>query len=186
MDDQKALATDATRQLAITCELLVDIAKDVMKLAGKQQVHLVTAESCTSGLLVNTLSEAPGAAQLLHGGFVTYTKTNKTAVLGVPANLLAEKGAVGPEVAARMAEGALADSPADLAAAITGVAGPDPDEDGNPVGLVWIAVLRRGQTPALLQRQYGDQGRDVVRRLAVRDALVEIKKQLDPDRQQEH
>jgi nicotinamide-nucleotide amidase len=89
------------------------------------------------------LSEVPGAADHLQGGFVVYTKTNKSHALSVPANLLNSRG-VCPEVA--MAEGALARSPADVAVALTGVAGPDPDEDGNPVGLVCIAVVPRGRT----------------------------------------
>jgi nicotinamide-nucleotide amidase len=91
------------------------------------------------------LSEVPGAADHLQGGFVVYTKTNKSHALSVPANLLNSRG-VCPEVARAMAEGALARSPADVAVALTGVAGPDPDEDGNPVGIVCIAVVPRGRT----------------------------------------
>jgi hypothetical protein len=74
------------------------------------------AESCTSGLLASVLSEAPGAANLLHGGFVTYTKRNKTVALGVPEETLITKGAVNEEVARAMAEGALKRSPADMSA----------------------------------------------------------------------
>ena len=113
---------------------LLNAAERVMALAKEKRLTLVTAESCTSGLLAAVLSEAPGAAELLHGGFVTYTKCHKTIALGVPEALLTRKGAVCPEVAAAMAQGALARSAADLATAITGVAGPSPDEDGNPVG----------------------------------------------------
>jgi nicotinamide-nucleotide amidase len=119
------------------------IAERVLALAGERDLTIITAESCTSGLLATTLSEAPGAAKLLHGGFVTYTKANKAAALGVGADLLERRGAVCPEVAAAMAEGALARSPADIALAITGVAGPAKDEDGNPVGLVCIAIARK-------------------------------------------
>jgi nicotinamide-nucleotide amidase len=155
---------------------LVDIAKRVLALAGKHQVSLITAESCTSGLLATTLSEAPGAADLLHGGFVTYTKENKTAALGVSADLLQSRGAVCPEVAAAMAKGALARSPADIAVAITGVAGPAKDEDGNPVGLVCIAVATRPHPPSLLTRCYGDVGRDTVRERAMKDALLEVER----------
>jgi nicotinamide-nucleotide amidase len=92
---------------------LAAIAKRVLALAGERGSGIVTAESCTSGLLASALSEAPGAAQLLHGGFVTYTKANKTAALGIPGDLLyGPRGAVSPEVATAMAEGALARSPA--------------------------------------------------------------------------
>ena len=157
---------------------LTAIAKRVLALAGERRLSIVTAESCTSGLLATALSEAPGAAELLHGGFVTYTKENKTAALGVPADLLHTLGAVCPEVAAAMAEGALARSPADVALAITGVAGPDKDEDGNPVGLVCIAVVRKSFPLSLLERNYGDIGRDAVRERAMKDALLELERRL--------
>ena len=99
------------------------------------------------------------AAKLLHGGFVTCTKANKTAALGVRRDLLyGPLGAVSPEVAMAMAEGALARSPADVAIAITGVAGPDKDEDGNPVGLVCIAVARKSLPRSVFERNYGDIG----------------------------
>jgi nicotinamide-nucleotide amidase len=157
---------------------LAAIAKRVLTLAGDRHLGIITAESCTSGLLATALSEAPGAAELLHGGFVTYTKENKTAVLGVAADLLCTRGAVCPEVAAAMAEGALARSPADIAIAITGVAGPDKDEDGNPVGLVCIAVARKSLPPSVLERYYGDLGRDAVRERAMIDALREVERLL--------
>jgi nicotinamide-nucleotide amidase len=157
---------------------LAAIAKRVLALAGDRHLSIITAESCTSGLLATALSEAPGAAELLHGGFVTYTKENKTAALGVAADLLSTLGAVCPEVAVAMAEGALARSPADVAIAITGVAGPDKDEDGNPVGLVCIAVARKSLPPSVLERHYGDLGRDVVRERAMIDALREVERLL--------
>jgi nicotinamide-nucleotide amidase len=150
---------------------LVDAARELVELAQQKGLSLITAESCTSGLLSLILSEAPGAAELLHGGFVTYTKRHKSDGLGVPWALLQAKSAVCPEVAAAMAEGALARSPADLAAAITGVAGPSRDEDGNPVGLVCIAVARRGHPTATLEKRYGDIGREAVRETAIADAL---------------
>src|SRR5438132_14417103 len=103
---------------------LIEAAEDVLALAKQKDQTIITAESCTSGLLASVLSEAPGAAELLHGGFVTYTKRHKTVALDVPEELLHGKGAVCPEVAIAMAEGALAHSTADLAVAITGVAGP--------------------------------------------------------------
>jgi len=155
---------------------LAPLAQEVLAVAGKRRLTLITAESCTSGLLATTLSEAPGASEFLHGGFVTYTKQNKTAALGVPADLLHRLGAVHAEVAVAMAEGALARSPAQVAAAITGVAGPAPDEDGNPVGLVYIGVARKSFPPSVLQRNYGDIGRDAVRGQAIRDALLELQR----------
>lgn len=153
---------------------LLNAAERVMALAKEKRLTLVTAESCTSGLLATALSEAPGAADLLHGGFVTYTKCHKTIALGVSEALLARKGAVSPEVATAMAEGALARSAADLAAAITGVAGPSPDEDGNPVGLVCIAVARRGFSTVHVRKEYGEIGREAIREQAMAEALAQL------------
>jgi nicotinamide-nucleotide amidase len=160
---------------------LAAMAKRVLARACERGLGIVTAESCTSGLLASALSEAPGAAELLHGGFVTYTKANKIAALGVPADILRTRGAVCPEVAIAMAEGALARSPADVAIAITGVAGPDKDEDGNPVGLVCIAVARKSFPSVVFERRYGDIGRDAVRERAMIDALHEVERLLVAD-----
>jgi nicotinamide-nucleotide amidase len=154
---------------------LVEAAKAVLAAAKIRKLSIVTAESCTSGLLASVLSEAPGAAELLEGGFVTYTKRNKTLALGVPEELLRTKGAVGEDVARAMAQGALARSAAEVSVAITGVAGPAPDEDGNAVGLVCIAVARRGHRPHSFQRNYGDLGRDRVRERAMQDALAALR-----------
>jgi len=79
---------------------LVALARRALQLAGEKNLSLITAESCTAGKLSALLSEAPGAADRLHGGFVTYIKENKTRALGVPEQLLAEQGAVCPAVAA--------------------------------------------------------------------------------------
>lgn len=106
---------------------------------------VVTAESCSGGRLAQAFAKAEGASENFHGGVVTYTKAMKHAALGVPEKLLAEQTAVAAPVAAAMAEGALARSPADIAVSITGVAGPNPDEDGNPVGLVFCGIAQRGE-----------------------------------------
>ena len=163
-----------TGDLALAAAHVLDVAK-------KRNLTIVTAESCTAGMLSTLLSEAPGASEYLHGGFVTYTKENKTKVLGVSEHLLAEKSAVCTEVAVAMAEGALRRSPADLAVAVTGVAGPEPDEDGNPVGRACIAVARRGYETSYFARNYGDIGRDAVRQRAVADALSELIRMADKD-----
>lgn len=122
---------------------VAELAREAIELAGAQKLKIVTAESCTAGALSTVLSGAPGAGQVLQGGFVVYTKPCKTAVLGIPEYVLA-KSAVTPEVARAMATGALgACRCADVAISITGVAGPEPDEDGNPVGLAYAAVADR-------------------------------------------
>jgi nicotinamide-nucleotide amidase len=158
---------------------LVDLAERALATARRRNLTIVTAESCTAGKLAALLSEAPGAAEHLHGSFVTYTKANKVKALGVDAGLLKAKGAVCREVALALAEGALHRSPADVAVAITGVAGPDPDEDGNPVGLVCIAVARHGREPLHVERKYGDLGREEVQEHAMAEALAELIRCLD-------
>src|SRR5262245_12959162 len=150
------------------------LAERALEVAAQRNVSIVTAESCTAGKLAAVLSEAPGAAERLHGSFVTYTKANKTKSLGVSADLLQRKGAVCREVAVAMAEGALVRSPASLAVSITGVAGPDPDDDGNPVGLVCIAIARVNGDTVHLERRYGDLGRDAVQEHAMADALAAL------------
>jgi nicotinamide-nucleotide amidase len=148
------------------------LADSVLKTAKQAGLTIVTAESCTAGLMCQVLSDAEGASVQFHGGFVTYTKEHKVRALGVSDHLLKAKSAVCPEVACQMASGALDHSSADVSASITGVAGPESDEDGNPVGRVCIAVARRGSPPRALERHYGDIGRDAIRKRAVTDALT--------------
>jgi nicotinamide-nucleotide amidase len=152
-------------------EDLKNLANNLLARAKQADVTVVVAESCTAGLLSQVLADAEGASQYFHGGFVTYTKEHKTRALGVSATVLREQGAVNGEVARAMAEGALARSSAGISAAITGVAGPEPDDDGNPVGRVCMAVAVRGRPARCFERNYGDAGREAVRRRAVADAL---------------
>jgi nicotinamide-nucleotide amidase len=152
-------------------EELRKLADALIKRAKEAGLGIVTAESCTAGLMCQVLSDAEGAGQAFHGGFVTYTKEHKSCALGVPEMLLHEKGAVCGEVARAMAEGALKHSKAGISAAITGVAGPEPDEDGNPVGRVCIGIARRGLPTSEFERHYPDVGRDAIRQRAVADAL---------------
>lgn len=150
---------------------LCELATGALAVLRRKNLSVVTAESCTAGRLAVLLSEAPGAAEHLQGGFVVYTKANKSQALGVPADLLKSQGAVCPGVAGAMAGGALARTPADVAVAMTGVAGPDPDEDGNPVGLVCIAVALRGQKPESVEKRYGTAPRERIQEWAMADAL---------------
>ena len=147
------------------------LAEQLFQLLTASRLKLVTAESCTAGLLAQQLADTPGAGECFHGGFVTYSKDHKSRALAVPADLLRAKGAVCGEVARAMAEGALQHSTADLSAAITGVAGPEPDEDGNPVGRVCIAVARRGGPTRDFERHYPTHERGCIRRRAINDAL---------------
>ena len=105
---------------------------------------LATAESCTGGLIAATLTAIAGSSDVVDRGFVTYSNEAKMELLGVPSALLAEHGAVSEPVARAMAEGALARSRADIAIAVTGVAGPGGGSADKPVGLVWFGLAQRG------------------------------------------
>jgi nicotinamide-nucleotide amidase len=118
-----------------------NLAAEIIARAQERSLRIVTAESCTAGAVAMTLSRVPGAGTVLQGGFITYTKEMKTRLLGVPSILLANQTAVSADVAEAMATGAVERSGADFGAAVTGVAGPNRDEDGNPVGLVYCATF---------------------------------------------
>ena len=111
------------------------------------------------------------ASDCLHGGYVVYTKAHKTAALGVDSTLLQSRGSVNAEVARQMVLGALGRSPANIAISVTGVLGPDPDEDGNPPGLVYLAVGRRDHVPVVVQRNYDASDPDAIRREVIIEAL---------------
>jgi nicotinamide-nucleotide amidase len=160
-----------------------DLTKDIMTRAKACGLTLVTAESCTAGRLAAALSEAPGAADQFHGGFVTYTKRAKTKLLGVDEILLREKGAVCAEVAEAMAAGALLRSTADIAVSVTGVAGPEPDEDGNPVGLIYCAGAKRGaaKRPAV-KILCNELSKERILDIAIRHALLIMSNACVPSR----
>lgn len=130
-------------------------AQETLSALKAARMTIVTAESCTAGAIASILSQAEGAGDLLHGGFITYTKAHKTKALGVSEHLLKEHGAVNAEVVTQLAEGALERSPASLAIAVSGVLGPEKDEDGNPVGLVYLCAIARGRQPALKRKEFG-------------------------------
>lgn len=155
-------------------DALIERANVVVSALKSYKLTVVTAESCTAGLVSAALSLAKGAGDVLHGSFATYTKENKAMALGVDRNVLDQQGSVNAEVVRELAAGALSRSPADLALAVSGVLGPSPDEDGNPVGLVYFCCLRRARDPILLRRDYGAQPHDVLRRKVVLEALDRI------------
>jgi nicotinamide-nucleotide amidase len=139
--------------------------------AGKT---VALAESCTGGLVAGALTEIAGSSDVLDRGWVTYSNEAKTEMLGVSTEILDTFGAVSIAVAWAMAQGALARSNADVAVAITGVAGPAGGSDRKPVGTVVFARARRGADPKEIvadQHQFGDLGRSEIRLQAVRCAL---------------
>jgi nicotinamide-nucleotide amidase len=151
---------------------LIDPARALLELCRARKLTIAAAESCTGGLLAATLTEIPGSSAAFDRGFVTYSNAAKTAMLGVPVDLLEIFGAVSAETAQAMASGALARAGADLAVAITGIAGPGGGMPGKPVGLVHFAAAARGGGRSHQARQFGDIGRAAVRRESVRVALA--------------
>lgn len=121
-------------------------------------LYLVTAESCTGGLIAAACTSIAGSSDWFERGIVSYSNEAKTELLGVSAALIAKHGAVSAEVARAMAEGALAHSAADLSLAVTGVAGPSGGTAAKPVGTVWLALARRGEpAQATLLQLSGDR-----------------------------
>lgn len=129
-----------------------------------------TAESCTGGLVAGAITDVAGSSDWFERGFVAYSNDAKRELLGVPAALIDEHGAVSEQIARAMAEGALARSAADVAVAITGIAGPGGATPGKPVGMVCLAFARRGHAAHALTRHYAGT-RAEVRAAAVREAL---------------
>jgi nicotinamide-nucleotide amidase len=154
---------------------LIDAARALLDLCRGKKLTIAAAESCTGGLLAAILTEIPGSSDVFDCGFVTYSNDAKQAMLDVPANTLATFGAVSRETAEAMVRGALAHSPADLAVAITGIAGPGGAMPGKPVGLVHLAAASRGGQFSHVVRQFGDIGRAPVRRESVREALAMLR-----------
>ncbi len=142
----------------------------IRKFAGKG-LKIATAESCTGGLIAASLTDIPGSSDVFERGFVTYSNESKTELLGVPASLIAEHGAVSEQVARAMSAGALAHSPADVAIAVTGIAGPGGGTAEKPVGLVYVAAAQRGGGQSV-QRHLFDGDRESVRLSTVRAALA--------------
>jgi len=125
------------------------------------KLKLATAESCTGGLLTACLTDIAGSSAVVDRGFVTYSNEAKSDLLGVPAALIAQHGAVSEEVARAMAEGALARSLAQLTVSITGIAGPSGGTPQKPVGLVHFAVARIGQSTRAAHRVFSGDRRTV-------------------------
>ena len=131
----------------------------VLSLLKERGLTLSCAESCTGGLVAKRITDLPGASQVFRGGVVSYTNEVKAAVLGVPRELLDREGAVSAPVAKAMAEGVRKAAGSDLAVATTGVAGPDPDDRGNPVGLVFVALATEEGTFVKEQHLGGTRAR---------------------------
>ena len=150
---------------------LTDLATEILEKARKDGLKIVTAESCTGGLVAACLTEIPGSSDVVERGFVVYSNAAKTDMLGVPGEMIAKHGAVSEEVAMALAQGAIAKSRATLSVAITGIAGPGGGSDEKPVGLVHFGAKRAGRNTVHERHEFGDIGRSNVRLAAVKVAL---------------
>ncbi len=156
----------------MTDDTIRDAAIRVLDACRLRGLKVATAESCTGGLVSGALTEIPGSSDVVDRGFVTYSNAAKQTMLGVPAAVLERHGAVSRETADAMAAGALAMSGADLAVAVTGIAGPGGGSAGKPVGLVHFAAAASDGRRVHREKRYGDVGRSAVRAKAVAEALA--------------
>jgi nicotinamide-nucleotide amidase len=150
---------------------LLRLAEVVLADARIAKLRIATAESCTGGLIGGLLTEIPGSSDVFERGFIVYTNRAKQDLLGVPGDLIADLGAVSEPVARMMAEGAVENSNAQLAVAVTGIAGPGGGTAMKPVGLVHIAACREGHSILHEAHRFGDIGRTEVRLKSVEAAL---------------
>lgn len=157
---------------------LVTEAERLLEACRMARIKIVTAESCTGGLIAGVLTEVPGSSDVVERGYVTYSNEAKMSCLGVSEDALQQHGAVSAAVAIAMATGALAHSQAQLAIAVTGVAGPGGGSPQKPVGLVHLAAVRAGRPSAHLECRFGEIGRSAIRLETVREALGLMRKLL--------
>ena len=146
------------------------LAEHVVQRAASEGLTIATAESCTGGMVSSALTAIPGSSAAFTFGFVTYANEAKTQLLGVAPSTLDAHGAVSRQVAEEMATGAVARSKANIAVAITGVAGPGGGTPDKPVGLVWFGLS--GAFGTISEKKlFPGTSRELVRMLATRNAL---------------
>jgi nicotinamide-nucleotide amidase len=151
------------------------LAAELIDRCREHGLKIATAESCTGGLIAALLTSIAGSSDVVERGFVTYSNESKTELLGVSSALIQSHGAVSREVACAMAKGALEHSHADLAIAVTGVAGPSGGSVLKPVGLVHLVAQRRVGKPIHHERRFGDRGRNQVRQACVIEAIAMLR-----------
>jgi nicotinamide-nucleotide amidase len=142
---------------------LLRLAEVVVADARAAKLRIATAESCTGGMIGALLTEIPGSSAVFDRGFIVYTNRAKQDLLGVPGDLIADMGEVSEAVSRMMAEGAVENSNAQLAVAVTGIAGPGGGTAMKPIGLVHIAACREGRSILHEEQRFGDIGRTEVR-----------------------
>jgi PncC family amidohydrolase len=165
-------------ELAVKAGVLAETVIHKLKELSK---NLVLAESCTAGLISNYLAQISGASQVFFGSYVSYTKDAKITMLGIGRELLDKYALVSRETASLMASGALEKSGVDLAAAVTGLAGPSGDGSGVKIGTVWIASASRKAGVLKTGKFQFDGSRNYIRICAAIEVLEIVKFQLEND-----
>lgn len=155
------------------------LEEEIVTRLAQKGLTLTTAESCTGGLVAKRLTDVSGASAVFHGGAVTYSNRLKTKWLGVKEDTLRQFGAVSEQTAREMAQGARRFAEADLAVAVTGIAGPNSDDTENPVGLVYIALADAdGVTVEKYENHFTDNVRENNRRVSATHALELVRRYL--------
>jgi len=153
---------------------ITDRATEIITLYTKAGLMVTTAESCTGGIIIGSLTEVSGSSSVVDRGFVTYSNEAKNELIGVDMAMIDEHGAVSHQVAQAMAVGALARSNADAAVSVTGVAGPGGGTAEKPVGLVFMGGARKGRG-SIVQKHLFNGDRSAVRQATVLAALAMFK-----------
>lgn len=155
------------------------LEEEVISLLNRKGLTLTAAESCTGGLIAKRLTDVSGASAVFHGSLVTYSNRLKEKWLGVRAETLQAYGAVSAQTAREMALGARKAADADLAVAVTGIAGPNSDDTNKPVGLVFIALASKdGVTVEKYENQFVDNVREQNRTASAQHALEAVRRYL--------
>ncbi len=146
------------------------LVEELTLLLLENNMRLVTAESCTGGMIAVAITDRGGSSAVFERGFVTYSNDSKIEELGVQSQTIADYGAVSEQTAGEMALGALTHSHADVAIAVTGIAGPTGGTPDKPVGLVYIAVCKKGQPPQVYKNLF-DGDRSSIRQATMEKSL---------------
>jgi nicotinamide-nucleotide amidase len=153
---------------------ILNRAQLIVESASARAIRIATVESCTGGLIAAAITEIAGSSKVLDRSFITYSNNSKNEMVGVKVDRLMAFGAVSPEIATDMANGAIKSSDVDLAIAVTGIAGPDGATPQKPVGLIYIALAGRRGTIDVKAFQFEDYGRSAIRLGTVNTALQMI------------
>lgn len=159
------------------------LAVRLIELCAAQNIMVATAESCTGGLISAALTDVAGSSAVVDRGFVTYSNEAKADMLSVPMQDIEREGAVSALVAEKMVAGALTNSRAQLAVAVTGIAGPGGGSKEKPVGLVYVAAQKEGEEVTIVECRFADEGhntREKVRLATVQKALEMMIAEVSP------